>query len=128
MKKFTEYLKEQGIELLPWQEQATIDFLKNVEQNQGAASGKAFVVKMLFDFIQTHGNCFELDISNNKITSGDRQTESDQSAGSLSKWIERFETASNYALKTGETESFDTILCLNREETLEIIELLKQNK
>lgn len=64
MKKFTEYLREQGIELLPWQEQAAIDFLKNVEQNQGMASGKTFVVRMLFDFVQTHGNAFELDLSN----------------------------------------------------------------
>jgi len=67
MKKFTEYLKEQGIELVPWQEQAAIDFLKNVEQNQGMASGKTFVVQMLFDFVQTHGNAFELDISNDKM-------------------------------------------------------------
>jgi hypothetical protein len=66
MKKFSEYLKEQGIELVSWQEQAAVDFLKNVEQNQGMASGKTFLLQVLFDFVQTHGNCFELDISSQR--------------------------------------------------------------
>lgn len=61
MKKFTEYLEDKDVKLLPWQKKAATEFLKSVRTQQQGGSGKTFIARLLLDFIQTHGNDFELD-------------------------------------------------------------------
>jgi hypothetical protein len=59
MKSFETYLEEKKIKLTRWQRVAADDFLVNMRPNQGDASfGKSFLLKVLTNFINEHGNNF----------------------------------------------------------------------
>lgn len=58
-KGFNDYLEERGIRLQPWQAAAAHAFLLQFPPAiQTRACGKSFLVKVLRDFIDTHGNDF----------------------------------------------------------------------
>jgi len=56
--KWEEYLKSKNIKLLPWQSEAAKAFLR-VLCRDGIflqRCGKTFIVKILFEYINEHGN------------------------------------------------------------------------
>lgn len=59
-KSFKTWLKTRKIKLRPWQEKAAKDFLKTIAENQNAATGKTYLLKILTEFVNEHGNFFEL--------------------------------------------------------------------
>lgn len=62
MKKFSEYLKEKGFVLSPWQESLARGVLKMMAPHQGHSAGKTWILELLLDFVNRHGNNFEVDL------------------------------------------------------------------
>jgi len=60
-KLFEDFVEEKGIKLRPWQEKAAQRFLGVVFSQQFAASGKTFLMKLLNEFINEHGNNFSFE-------------------------------------------------------------------
>ena len=58
---FESYLKNKGVELNPWQRLAAQRFLDVVRHHGEAKSGKSFLVKELAEFINEHGNAFDVE-------------------------------------------------------------------
>jgi hypothetical protein len=57
---FEKYLKEKGIELKPWQLLAAESFLAVMHSHKESFTGKTFLIDKLADFIEAHGNEFEI--------------------------------------------------------------------
>ena len=58
--KFSDYLEDKGIVLKSWQMMAARQFLNMVGLHQQSATGKTFLMNVLRDFLNEHGNNFEL--------------------------------------------------------------------
>lgn len=52
--EFTEWLKKRDITLLPWQQQAAEEFVSRFEKNQQMASGKTFLLEVVYSFLGDH--------------------------------------------------------------------------
>lgn len=55
---FGGWLREKNIILSDWQRDAAEVFLARVAKHKEAASGKTFLVNVLQEFVNTHGNNF----------------------------------------------------------------------
>jgi hypothetical protein len=59
-KSFNAYLNGKKIKLEPWQQEAATAFLQVCEKQQQGRTGKTFLLKVLTEFTNEHGNNFEL--------------------------------------------------------------------
>lgn len=59
-KTFEAFVKEKGKELKPWQKEAADALLAVMHDNRVRASGKTFLIQNLSEFIDLHGDDFEV--------------------------------------------------------------------
>jgi hypothetical protein len=59
-KTFESYMKAKGKELKPWQKEAADALLTVMHNNRVCATGKTFLMQNLTEFINLHGNEFEV--------------------------------------------------------------------
>lgn len=58
---FKKWLRDQEIELQPWQESAATAFLNAMYFHQDRRTGKTFLVRKLDEFISLHGNSYRIE-------------------------------------------------------------------
>lgn len=61
MVTFSGWLRKKKIVLSDWQREAAEVFLARVSQHEEGASGKTFLINVLEEFVNTHGNNFSLE-------------------------------------------------------------------
>lgn len=57
---FEKFIEEKKIELRPWQAEAALMFLTAMYRHRDRASGKTFLMDVLSDFINEHGDIYEI--------------------------------------------------------------------
>lgn len=58
---FKAYLKGRKIKLRPWQKELADEVLKRIKPHRVGSTGKTYILTLLLDFINEHGNAFTID-------------------------------------------------------------------